>query len=182
MSPSWRRPLAELLMRGAATRLRRRYPDFAEAMVCEAQALGDTERLRWAVGCLAASFRAPGMAEVFAYPLALAAGVAAMVAYQWSADESLLTLALTCAIGLCLGLIDPRRFLLSGLAVGVVVTGVNAFESITGILPAYEAASHGLVRNLRWLVLAPPAVLCAAAGRELALRLHGRASTPLVGD
>lgn len=178
----WRRRLAERLMRQAAAGLRRRYPDFAEAMVSEGCDLEGAEQLRWAIGCFVASLRAPGGLRALAYPLALTGSVVAMVLYQWSADENGLTLALTCALGVGLGLVDPRRFLLSGVAVGVVVSAVNAFETLTGVRPAYEAASHGLIHNLRWLVLVPPSVIAAGAGSALAQRLGRRDPPPFSGD
>ena len=169
--PTLRRQFSEQLARLAVRHMRARHPEWADALAAEGEAVDERDQLRWAVGCAVASLRVSGAADVAAYPAALAAGVLALTAYQWSADESVFTIGLVSLLGLALGLLEPRRVLMSGLAVGVVVAGVNAFETITGVLPAYEAERHTLIHDLRWTLLAAPALLTAIAGRAVALRL-----------
>jgi hypothetical protein len=110
-----------------------------------------------------ASYRAPGGLEPFGYPLALAGGVALLSAYEWRADESLVTLALLAVVGLGLGLLEPKRWLVTGLVIGSVVAAVQAFETVTQIFPAYET-HRGAWRSVRWLTLLAPALLTAVSG------------------
>jgi len=161
---SW---LAEQLNRDAAGRMRRRYPDWADAMVSENAALaGHDDQLNWAFGAWWASLTLGEVMEVL-YPALLLAAVAAMVLYQWSADESLITLSIITGLGLVLGFLRPERFLVSGVAVGLVVAGVNIFETVSGIRPAYEVFAHSLVHDLRWLLLIAPALVGAVIGRQV---------------
>jgi hypothetical protein len=128
------RRLADLLMGHAASRLRRRHREWADAMASESAAiLSDGERLRWSLGCALASYQAPGAFSWAVYPAMLLTGTGLMAAYQWSADESLRTVAVLSLIGLALGGLQPKRSLISGAAVGLVVTGVNGFETISTI-------------------------------------------------
>lgn len=159
---SLRGRLAGTMVRVAAARLRRRRPEWAEALLAEQAHLPESHGgLAWAAG----SLRAVLLLED-AYPWALALALAAMALYQWSADESLITLCVMAALCLMLGCLRPSRFVLSGLAVGAVVAAVNAFETLTGIRPAYETYNHTWAHDLRWLWLVPPAVLSSALGRQ----------------
>lgn len=163
--------LADTCTRLAAERLRRRYPDWAEAIVSEHASLsGERDQLGWAFGALRASFGLPEEADAL-YPILLLLSVIGMTLYQWSADESLVTLMVLCGLGMVLGLLRPTRFLLSGLAVGLVVAGVTGFETLSGIRPAYEIHPRHLGNILHWLPLVIPALMASAAGRVIGLRL-----------
>jgi hypothetical protein len=160
----WKRLLAALLMRYVERRFRRR-PDWAQAMAREGlEPLSDDERLRWSLGCAVAAYRASEGPEGAIYPPALAGGILAMAAYQWSADESLGTVAAICLIGLALGVLQPRRRAISGAAIGLVVAAVNSFETISGVRPAYEATAHSLVHDARWAVLIAPGLIASGIG------------------
>jgi len=165
MAATTKHQLADWLMDHAAGRLRRRRPEWAEAMISENAALGaDDERLRWSAGCALASYRAPGALEGLLYPAALAAGVVLMSAYQWSADESLRTVAVLSLIGVVLGAFKPRYAWISGLAIGLVVSATNSFETLSGLRPAYETHIHTLLHDARWTVLVAPALTAAIVG------------------
>jgi hypothetical protein len=165
--------LATLLIGHAATRLRRRRPEWANAMVNESGAiLSDGERLRWSIGCAIASYRAPGVFDWVVYPAALIVGIALMAMYQWSADESLRTVAVLALIGLALGVLQPNRSLISGATTGLVVAAVNGFETITGVRPAYETAAHSLLHDARWIVLIAPALFAAVIGGYVGVKLR----------
>ncbi|THD58177.1 hypothetical protein [Phenylobacterium sp.] len=126
---------------------------------------GEQDQLSWAFGALRASFVLPGEADP-SYAAVLAVSLAALTLYQWSADESVVTLAILCLLGLGLGFLRPSRFLVSGLAVGVVVAAVNSFETVSGLHPAYEIHTHSLTHDLRWLFLLAPALASSAVGRR----------------
>ena len=161
--------LADRLALAAAARMRRRYPDWAEAILHEHASLEDEgDKLAWGLGVLRASLSLPDPADL-AYLAMLTACVAAMALYQWSADEGLGTLAILCLLGLGLGLLRPSRFLASGLVVGAVVTAVNGFETLSGLRPAYETHAHSLAHDLRWLMLLAPALASSALGRRIGL-------------
>ena len=162
--------LASRLTRFAAGRLRDRYPEWAEALIGEQASLsGGREELSWAVGAVRASLVA---SPPDIYLLALPLAILAMVVYQWSADESLRTLAVLGGLGLGLGFVKPRLFLVSGLAVGAVVAAVNGFEALSGVRPAYEIHAHSFVHSLRWLVLIAPTLAAALMGRQAGLWLQ----------
>jgi hypothetical protein len=173
MIDALRRRVTDLLIRSAVRRTRRRYPEWADAMLNESANLrAEGERLKWAVGCFTASFRLPDTGASTLYPIGLLLGIGSMILYQWSADENLCTLLLLALNGLALGVLRPQRFLVSGLVVGSVVASVNIFEALTDIRPAYETVSHSVVHSLRWTTLVVPALLSAAVGRFLALRFR----------
>ncbi len=160
--------LADALVRAAAGRMRRRHPDWAEAMMSEHDALsGQRDQLGWAFGSLRASLT---LEDAF-YPAVLVLAITAMGLYQWSADESLITLSVLSALAVVLGFLRPSQFLISGIAVGVVVCAVNSFETLSGVRPAYELYQHTWAHNLRWLMLILPALLSSAFGRQVGLRL-----------
>ena len=162
--------VADRLTRLAARRLRSRHPEWADAVLSENESLRDQpEQLDWAWGTLRASVAVEH--QDLLYPAMLGLSVATMIVYQWCADESLATVLLLLALSLCLGLLRPRYFLLSGLAVGAVVAAVNGFEGVSGIRPAYEVHPRTLMNCVHWLVLVLPAMAGSAAGRVLALRL-----------
>lgn len=164
-----RRWLADGLVSAAASRLRRRHPEWAEAMMSEHASLADhRDQLGWAFGSLRASFALEGAS----YPALLVFALVAMTIYQWSADESLLTLSLMGALALLLGLLRPSRFVVSGVLIGVVVAAVNGFETASGVRPAYEIYDHSWMHNARWLLLIPPAIASSAIGRQLASLLQ----------
>jgi hypothetical protein len=164
---------ADLLIRSAARRTRRRYPEWADAMLNESADLrAEGERLKWAIGCFAASLRLSVTGASAMYPIGLLLGIGNMTLYQWSADENLFTLLLLGLNGLALGVLKPQRFLISGMVVGSVVASVNIFEALTGIRPAYETVSHSVAHCLRWTTLVVPALLSAALGRFLGLRFR----------
>jgi hypothetical protein len=168
-----KRRLSALLMAHAADRLRRRHPEWVQAMVSEGSALlSEDERLRWSAGCAFASYRAPGSFEGAMYPAALAGAVMLMTAYQWSADESLRTVAVICLTGLALGVLRPRRYLVSGAAVGLVVAAVNSFETVGGLRPAYETTAHSLQHDARWMVFIAPGLIASAIGGCLGRKLR----------
>ena len=163
-----RRWLADELVRRAVERMRQRRPDWAQAMMNEHHSLsGDEDQLGWAAGSFRASL---SLADLF-YPVVLALGVAAMTLYQWSADESLITVMVLGLLGGTLGLVRPRLFLVSGLALGPVVAAVNGFETLSGVRPAYEAYNHSWAHDFRWLVLILPALVSSALGRWVGLKL-----------
>ena len=165
--------LADLLMEHAARRLRRQRPEWAEAMLNEsAQLNSDDERLLWSSGCACASYRTPETLHALAYFAALAAGVMLMSAYQWSADESLMTVAVICLIGVALGLLEPRRSLISGVAIGAVVAAVNGFETLARVRPAYEIRFHTLLHDAKWTVFIAPAVVACIVGSHVSQLLR----------
>jgi hypothetical protein len=136
----------------------------------EASIPSEWEKLAWAIGLLRAAI---GVRDLL-YPLALLLSVLAMTLYQWSADESIVTLIVLSLLALAMGFLRPGRFLLSGAAVGVVVAAVNGFETASGIRPAYETYVHSLSHDLRWLALLVPAVASSAAGGQLHRKLITR--------
>jgi hypothetical protein len=165
--------LASLLMWHAAWRLRRRYPEWVEAMASEGRTLAcEQERSRWSAGCAIASYGAPGAFDWAIYPAALTGGILLMAAYQWRADESLRTVAVLAAIGFTLGLLQPGCAMVSGAAVGLVVAAVNGFETISGVRPAYEATTHSLMHDARWTLLVAPALLASLVGGDARGRLR----------
>jgi hypothetical protein len=156
--------IANEVIRAAAGRMRRRHPDWADAMLSEHETLDShADQLGWALG----SLRAGLALEDVVYPAVLALGLIAMTLYQWSADESLISLLLLAGLSLVLGFLRPSRFLVSGIAIGLVIATVNAFETASGIRPAYEVHPHGWAHDLRWLLLVAPAVLSSALGRQI---------------
>ncbi len=168
------RQIEAWLLASAAARLRRRHADFARAMLAEAlECRSAAERLRWAWGCWAASLRISFDAAALAYAACLAAGLAAMAAYEWRSDESGFTLVVLALIATTLGALRPRRALLSGTLVGLVVTCVLGFEAVSGIRPAYELRVQTLPHSLHWTVLLVPALSSAALGALLRRRLRG---------
>ena len=175
--PAWRGPQTWLLA-SAVGRLRRTHADWAEAMLAEASLCAEPDRLRWAWGCWVASLRMSSGATGLAYCAALAAGLAAMAAYEWSADESRETVAVLALIAASLGVLRPRQALLSGILVGLVVTGVIGFEAVSGIRPAYEARAQTLLHSLRWTILLVPSLLSAALGARLRRRLRSAGPPP----
>jgi len=163
------RRLADALTSLAAACLSRQHPEWAEAILSENASLDqEPHQLAWALGALRASFLVSVDA---AYLAVLALAVLGMGLYQWSADESVMTLLVMCTLGLCLGCLKPNRFLLSGVAVGVVVAAVNGFERLTGIRPAYETHQHSFARILAWSALVLPATISSAFGRRVGLKL-----------
>ena len=159
-----RRRLAAGLGWIAAQRLRRRHPDWADAMMSEQQNLPEGEEpLAWAWGSLWASFRLSGAP----FSLLLAAAIAALVLYQWSSDESLITVAFVTARALLLGAARPSRSVVSALILGSVVCGVNAFETASGVRPVYEQHLSSWAHDAVWLWFVAPAMAGAAVGRKL---------------
>jgi hypothetical protein len=164
IGPGWRAQLADVLTRLAARRLRATHPDWAQAMINERACLPDEDDpLAWAFGCLRASWVATDAVQAL-YPFALVAGVAAMTGYEWVGDGNLAAAALLGSVGLVLGLISPKRFWISALAVGLAVAAVIAFEAFTGIRPTNEVYEHSLASTLRWTLLVAPALAATAAG------------------
>jgi hypothetical protein len=140
-------------------------------MLSEQASLSDTSReLGWALGAMRASLFVQPPALL--YPALLLVAVLAMVLCQWQVDEGPLTLMAVMALSLCLGLLRPASFLLSGLTIGVVVTGVNGFETFSGVRPAYETHLHTFLHDLHWLILVAPALAASVFGRAIALYPH----------
>ncbi len=170
--PSRWQPQAWLLA-AAAARMRKTAPEWADAMLAEAENCpSDRDRLAWAWGCWIASLRASFDAQSAAYRLALAAGLGAIGAYEWSADENLLTVILVSLITLGLAALQPRQAMRSGVLIGVTVAAIVGFEAASGIRPAYEAHTQTLASSLYWLVLLVPALCAAALGARLGRRLR----------
>ena len=160
--------LSRHAMDHASRRLRRGHADWGLAMRAEGERLASpSERLRWSLGCALASYRT---SHGWAYLAALGAGVLTLLADQWIADESLLTVLVLAAVSLALGLADPRRAWLSGAVVGSVVAAVHLFGALTGVRPPYEVHAHGALHGLRWLVLILPSLCAARAGAFVAAR------------
>jgi len=160
-----KRRLADLMMGHALGRLGRTRSEWADAMASENAWIGsDDERLRWSTGCAVASYRAPGAFDWPTYPAALLAGIVLMTAYQWSADEGLGTMVVLALTSLLLGMLRPGRNLLSGVAIGLVVSAVNGFETISGLRPAYEIHAHDLMHDARWLIFIAPALVACVIG------------------
>lgn len=163
--------LAERFTRLASRRMQRRYPEWAVAIEREHDSLAGGEgQLRWAFGALQASF-ALAPPDV-SYPAALGLSLAAMTLYQWSADEGLMTVVVLSGLGLALGFLRPKWFLVSGLAVGVVVAAVNGFEWLSGIRPDYETYPRTVANSVQWLSLVIPAIASSAAGRQIGQMLR----------
>jgi hypothetical protein len=168
----WRQPSAWLLA-SAAARMRGTREDWAEAMLAEAEiCTSERDRLGWAWGCWVASVRASFGVEGIVYSASLLGGLALMTGYEWSADENRLTVIVLGLIALALGALRPRRALLSGALVGLVVTGVIGFEALSGIRPGYEARAQTLVHSLHWLILLAPALTSAAVGARIGRHLR----------
>ncbi len=175
--PPWRRPSAWLLA-SAARRLRGTRPDWADAMQAEADTCtSGRDRLGWASGCWVASLRASSDGDGTAYPVALLFGLGLMTAYEWSADESRITVMVLGLVAMALGALRPRRALLSGVLVGLVVAGVIGFEALSGLRPAYEMRTQTFIGSLYWLILLLPALSSAALGALIGRRL--RSARPL---
>ena len=176
--PTWPRPSAWLLA-SAARRLRGTRPDWADAMRAEADACtSGRDRLGWASGCWVASLRASSDGDGTAYAAALLSGVGLMTAYEWTADESRVTVMVLGLVAMALGALRPRRALLSGVLVGLVVAGVIGFEALSGLRPAYEMRAQTLVGSLRWLILLLPALSAAALGALIGRRLRSVRLSP----
>lgn len=164
--------LSAWLLRSARRRLKRRYADWGEAMAVEEEACrAGSEQLRWAVGCWAASLRS-GAPDWIGYKPALGSGLALMTAYEWSADESLVTVLVLSLIAVALGLLRPQRVIVSGTSVGMVVAAVMAFEALSGVRPAYETQEQTLGDCLRWTILLAPSLIAAMIGGEIGRRLR----------
>ncbi len=144
-------------------------------MTAELEACGsEGERLHWALGCWRASLGVQGAWDQLAYPLALGLGTALMAAYEWSADEGLITLLLLGGLSLVLGLFRPGRAMVSAALLGLVVSGVLAFEAVSGLHPAYETHRVTLVQSLHWSIFLAPALLAAAFGSGVARLVRSR--------
>ena len=162
--PAWRAALADVLTRAAANRLSATHPDWARAMINERAALpDDADPLVWAFGCLRASWAATDAVQAL-YPFVLVFGVVAMTGFEWVGDGGFTAAALLGGVGLALGLISPKRFWISSLAVGLAVAVAIAFETFTGLRPTHEVYEHSLVSTLRLTVLVLPALAATAMG------------------
>ena len=162
--------LADWLTQRAASRLSRDYPDWAAAIRGEHASIHDKEdRLGWAFGVFRASLFPPE--TDFSYFVLLTCAILLMALYQWSFDEGVATLLTLGGLGVCLGFFRPQHFLLSGLAIGLVVTAVIGFESMSGIRPVYEIYPRTLAHCIHWLILVIPALISSAAGRQIRLKL-----------
>ncbi len=170
--------IGRVALRDAARRLGGPRGDWARAMEAEMDSCPSAAaRWRWALGCWVASLRAPARAGGATYPLSLVAGMALMAAHEWRADEGPATFVLLGLTTLALGLLRPRRAILSGLCVGLVVAAVLAFEVLSGHRPGYETRPQGWAQTLHWAALVAPALAAAWAGRALG-RLLPAASVP----
>ena len=149
------------LLRRAASRLGRTRPEWAQAMLSEAEGLTGGERLRWALGGWLAASRTPEAARSTAYALGLVASVSGMAAYQWCVDEGPVTLGLACALTAGLVLANPARVVVPAVCVGLVVFTVNLIGTVTGVQPPYETHAHSVLHDLRWTLMVAP-VLAAA--------------------
>lgn len=167
--------VAGWLLRRAAGRLGPGCADWSRAMRAEVDHLPAQGRLSWAAGAWLASWRTPEAADGLRYGLALAAGVCAMTLYQCCVDENPVTVALACGLVFALVLARPSRTWLPALSVGLVVFAVNLFGTLTGLRPAYETHAHTWLHDLRWALVAAPALAAAALGRLAA----GRLAAPL---
>jgi hypothetical protein len=165
--------LSHELVRRAARRLRIAYPDWAEAVLAEHVAVeGGMPRLVWAAGVWIASLSVVRWDR--GYAAALVGALTIITAYQWSADESMKTVVLICSLSLGLGALRPQAHVVTGLVVGAVVGAVNAFETLTGIHPGYEAVHHSLARLLAFIVFIPPALVASTLGRRISLAVSDR--------
>jgi hypothetical protein len=168
-----RRRLSAWLLAAARGRMRRTHADWAEAMLAEAEiCTSEADRLSWAWGCWTASLRASCSVGAVVRHAALPTGLGVMTAYEWSADEGPATVVVLAVVAMLLGALRPRRALLSGAFVGAVVTGVIAFEALSGIRPAYEVRTQTLAHSLHWMILLAPALASAAVGGRIGRRLH----------
>ncbi len=170
--------LAAWLLASAGRRMRRTRGKWADAMLAEADACtSERDRLGWAWGCWLASVRAACPPEELAYAAALLAGAVLMTGVEWSMDEGRATVLALSLISLSLGVLRPRRALLSGAFVGLVVAGVIGFEAASGIQPTYETRTQTLASSLFWVVLLVPALPSAVLGALIGRRLR-RAPPP----
>ena len=176
--PVWRR-LSARLRASASGRMRRTHADWARAMLVEAEVCtSEFDRLGWAWGCWMASLRTSHVWIGIVYCAALLTGLGLMAAYEWSADEGRATVILLGLIAMLLGALRPRRALLSGALVGLVVTGVIGFEALSGIRPAYEARAQTLLHSLRWMILLVPALSSAVVGARISRWLQSALPSP----
>ena len=109
------------------------------------------------------------------YAAALLLAVAIVAGFEWSTDEAIVTMGVLILASAAMGWFRPSRFLVSGVALGLVVSAIATMCWLTGVRPGYEsaveAASHRGVYAASLLVLQVPALVAAALGR-----LAGRAS------
>ena len=173
---------SDWLLESAARRLQGERADWARAMLAEAECCqSGRDRVAWAWGCWVASLRASAGLEA-AYAAALLSGLGLMAGYEWSADESRATVVVLGSVALVLGALWPRRALLSGGLVGLVVTLVIGFEALSGLRPSYEHQAQTLAQSARWLVLLAPALCCAVLGARVGPALDGRSSGEAARD
>lgn len=113
------------------------------------------------------------------YALVLITVLAAVAFMECSTNEDMVTMLTILAAGGLLGFLFRRRFLLSGVLVGLVVPTMAVFSQSTGWHPAYETASvaarHGPQYAVSLFILVIPAVIAAALGGWLSSETDPRA-------
>jgi hypothetical protein len=167
-------PSARLLA-SAASRMRKRHADWADAMLAEAEFCATShDRFIWAWGCWMASLRASFRLSEMFYTIALVSGLAVVAVYEWCADESTMTVIILAVVALILGALRPRQALFSGALLGMVVTTILCFEALSGIRPTYKTQAQTPLQSLHWLVLLAPALTAASLGAWI-----GRSVEPL---
>jgi hypothetical protein len=102
--------------------------------------------------------------------------LAAVAATEWSTDEVTITMLVILVSGGLMGWLFPRRFLLSGVAIGMVVPAIAIFSQASGWHPGYETsaetARHGAQYAASLLILIVPALIAALCGRWIARRAN----------
>jgi hypothetical protein len=167
--------LAAWLLASAGARMGARRAEWGRAMLAEAEMCeGPRARLGWAWGCWVASLRAPRAFGGAAYGASLLAGLAAMTAYEWSADESQMTVLVLAGLAMALGALRPRQAVLSGSLLGLVVAGVMAFEVLSGIRPEYERQTQTFAQSIHWMILLVPSLGAAGFGACIGRRVRLR--------
>ena len=124
------------------------------------------ERLRWAAGCLVASYRMkpPYKGLGFAAAMLLAMGLVGL--FNWRSDESGIVMGLLVLGSGAVGALRPKATWLTGLLVGLVVPAQSLFTWATGLHPIWERGIELARRgpDFSLFVLVVPAMVAALAG------------------
>jgi len=103
------------------------------------------------------------------YAAALLLAMAIVAGCEWSTDEPIITMGVLILTSASMGWFRPKKFLVSGVDLGLVVPAIAVFSWLTGVRPGYEgaaeAASHRLAYAASLLVLLVPALIAAALGK-----------------
>ena len=147
--------------------------DWTAAMLSESEHIDDDlEAARWALGSVGA-ITMQWVESAKIYLAVVLVGAAVPIFFEWHTDEELLTLlALVGAAG-TIGLMHPKRFFASGLAIGLALPLAHALVLLfANLRPHYEAVplNAGSTASLALLII--PSLFAAWAGAALAKRVR----------